>query len=243
LAEKTALLDEENIRVLLVEDSPVAASILQEMLRAPLSAACEVQACTRLSEALDHLAAGGFDLVLLDLELPDSDGLDTLRTLRERYPEVAVIVLTSLDEVALAAESTREGAQDYLVKGQANADLLRRMARYAIDSKRLESERAVAERMRGIVEIAGAVCHELNQPLQVISGQAEMLQLDAGEDAPQYKRAQRIRNQVERMAGIISRLKNMTGYVTREYADGARIVDITGAAQPLPPSEENGADQ
>ncbi len=235
---------DETVQVLLVEDNPVAASILQERLTARQAGAFDVQACGRLSAALDLLGLGTFDLVLLDLGLPDSDGLDTLRRLHERYPNVAVIVLTSLDEVARAAESTREGAQDYLVKGQASAELLRRAARYAIDSKRLEGERAVAERMRGIVEIAGAVCHELNQPLQVISGQAEMLQLDATEEDPHYKRAERIRSQVERMAKTISTLKNMTTYVTMDYAGGERIVDIDEAAgAPSQEGAEDGADQ
>ena len=97
----------------------------------------------RLGEALRLLSEAHFDVVLLDLGLPDSQGLDTLRRLRDRNPKVAVVVLTGRDDEELALRALQEGAEDYLVKGEADAGQLRRSIRYAVE--RGKSEEAFRE--------------------------------------------------------------------------------------------------
>jgi diguanylate cyclase (GGDEF)-like protein len=87
---------------------------------------------------LERLAAGGIDVVLLDLGLPDSVGLDTFTTVNTQAPQVPILVLTGLDDEALAVQVVQQGAQDYLVKGQADGDSLARAIRYAIERKRAE---------------------------------------------------------------------------------------------------------
>jgi DNA-binding response OmpR family regulator len=96
----------------------------------------------RLSEALKRLAAGGVDVVLLDLNLPDSAGLETFRRVRTEAPEVPVVVLSGLAGVELGVRAVRSGAQDYLVKGQVDGPLLVRSLRYAIERRRAERELA-----------------------------------------------------------------------------------------------------
>jgi PAS domain S-box-containing protein len=108
-----------------------------------------VEAHRQLAEGLDRLSAGGIDLVLLDLSLPDSAGLDTFLNLFNRAPEVPIVVLTALEDETLALTALRDGAQDYLIKNELNARGLVRAIRYAIERKRGEEARS---RLAAIVE-------------------------------------------------------------------------------------------
>jgi CheY-like chemotaxis protein len=95
---------------------------------------------SRLSSGLDRYAGGGVDVVLLDLALPDSQGLDTLRTVHSQLPHAPVVVLTGLDDGARAFSALREGAQDYLVKCHFDSASLIRSVRHAVERKRIEEE-------------------------------------------------------------------------------------------------------
>ena len=91
-----------------------------------------------MSEAEKHLAAQEFDIILLDLGLPDAEGLGAVRRARAAAPSVPLVVLTGLDDESLAVQALQEGAQDYLVKGQIEARGLLRALRYAIERKNME---------------------------------------------------------------------------------------------------------
>ena len=101
-------------------------------------------------------------MVILDLSLPDSHGIQTIRRLRIHYPDAAVVVLSGLDDQVLAAQAVREGAQDYLVKGQADPEVLGRALRYAIERQRAESERARLMHEQGARAEAEAALQELS---------------------------------------------------------------------------------
>jgi two-component sensor histidine kinase/CheY-like chemotaxis protein len=126
------------IRILLVEDNPGDARLLQMVLAQVDSLRFELTHVTRLAEALRWLAAGCTDVVLLDLSLPDAQGFQTFARAHTAAPQVPIILLTGLDDGAFAARAVREGAQDYLVKGQVDGNLLVRAVRYAIERKRVE---------------------------------------------------------------------------------------------------------
>ena len=129
------------IRILLVEDNPGDARLIREMLAEVRGVAFDVQRGDRLSTSLERLAEGGIDLVLLDLSLPDSQGLDTFARVYAQAPDVPIVLLTGLDDADLAVRAVREGAQDYLVKGQLDSGLLARSIRYAIERHRAQVER------------------------------------------------------------------------------------------------------
>ena len=133
----------ETISVLLIEDNPGDARIIQEMLLDVQHAAFRVERVDRLASGLSRLHIGNtFDVVLTDLGLPDSQGWETFARVRDRAPDLPIIVLTGLDDEAVAVKAIGEGAQDYLVKGQVEDYLLPRSIRYAIGRKRAEAERA-----------------------------------------------------------------------------------------------------
>jgi signal transduction histidine kinase len=128
----------EPIKVLLVEDNLGDARLLYEGLAEALPEQFQMTHARRLSEALEYLWQETCDVVLLDLGLPDSHGLDTLVVTRAQAPGVPIVVLTGFQDEALAVEALKGGAQDYLVKGQVDSKLLGRSMRYAIVRKATE---------------------------------------------------------------------------------------------------------
>src|SRR6202041_3274091 len=129
---------EKTLQVLLVEDNAGDVRLLREMFSKERAESFELTHCLRMGEAELHLAKGGVDIVLLDMGLPDGHGLDTVRRAHAAAPGVPMIVLTGLDDEALAAEAMKAGAQDYLIKGQIESRALPRALRHAVERHQLD---------------------------------------------------------------------------------------------------------
>jgi len=128
---------EEPYKVLLVEDNPGDARLVEIALSEPGPVHFRLERVGLLSAALRRLEKEEFDVVLLDLSLPDSQGLDTVVAVRKQSPQVPVVVLTGLDDEHSSVEALRMGAQDYLVKGTATGETLRRTIRYAVERRKI----------------------------------------------------------------------------------------------------------
>lgn len=140
------------MQLLLVEDNRADAVMLQELLTEDSAVSVRLTVARRLTEAIERLEAENFDIILLDLSLPDTQGLDTLLQVQERAPSLPIVVMTGTDSEELAVEAVRQGAQDYLVKGQVDGQQLMRAMRYAIERKHtLEALRDSEERFRLLV--------------------------------------------------------------------------------------------
>lgn len=138
-----------NIKVLLVEDNPGDVFLLHELLKEVTTDVVELMPVERLFEALNDLSKEDFDVILLDLSLPDSQGLETFVIAHNQAKATPIIVLTGIDDETLAIRAMQEGAQDYLVKGQVTGDLLVRSMRYAIERQRADNAlRQSEERFR-----------------------------------------------------------------------------------------------
>jgi signal transduction histidine kinase len=191
---------EKALQVLLVEDNAGDVRLLREMFSKEKPDSFELTHLLRMSEAEIHLAKGGVDIVLLDMGLPDGHGLDTVRRAHAVAPDVPMIVLTGLDDEALAAEAMKEGAQDYLIKGQIESRALPRALRHAIERHRMQKETAdEAEKGKFIDSLAASnrelelrnrevecatqlkskflanMSHELRTPLNAIVGFSDLL--------------------------------------------------------------------
>ena len=145
------------MNILLIEDNPEDVQTFTEALADGERGSHGIQLADRLSKGLERLAGASFDLVLLDLGLPDSRGLRTLTEVHAKAKGTPIVVLTSADDEQLALEALQQGAQDYLVKGyvQVYPELLLRSMRYAVERKRAEQKEkqlveaaATAERQR-----------------------------------------------------------------------------------------------
>lgn len=123
------------VNILLVEDNLAEARLLQEVLKGSLISRFNLAHVKRLKDAIAQIEVDHFDVILLDLTLPDSYGLASLDSLIEYAPKLPIVVLTNTNDDELAVEAVRHGAQDYLVKRQLNQDILVRSLRYAIERK------------------------------------------------------------------------------------------------------------
>ncbi|MGK7926338.1 MAG: EAL domain-containing protein [Spirulina sp.] len=128
-------MQENSVKILLVEDNPAEARLLQELLKGVGTRQFSFCCAKRLQEALSYLEEERFDVIFLDLTLPDSRGLESLNPLLEKAPHLPIVVLSNTNDDELAVEAVRQGAQDYLVKRFINCELLVRSLRYAIERK------------------------------------------------------------------------------------------------------------
>jgi signal transduction histidine kinase len=158
------------LQVLLVEDNAGDARLLREMFRKEKRGSFELIHVLRLAQALLVLTKNEIDIVLLDLGLPDGHGLDTVQRVHAVAPDVPVIVLTGLDDEALAGDAMKAGAQDYLIKGQIENRALPRVLRHAIERHRMQTETEVlrTQQLQFKDEFLSHVSHELRSPLTAI---------------------------------------------------------------------------
>lgn len=226
----------ENVRVLLVEDNPIDARTVREVLSEARGAMdvrhglFTVTRVERLEPALELLVAERFGVVLLDLRLPDSDGLETLAQIRSAAGNTPIVVLAGVDDDRLALAAIQQGAQDFLAKGRLESSLLRRTIRHAVERKRgevqlrrhtreVELAHAHIEKQaqelkrrteqldrinRELDDFAYIASHDLKEPLRGISAYCEMLLEDYGlklDDGGQHK--------LETLVNLCNRLETL----------------------------------
>jgi two-component system, cell cycle sensor histidine kinase and response regulator CckA len=143
----------DSLRVLLVEDDPVSAHLVSDIARAGAPLPLNLTRVSCLEEVFEHLRTEPVDVILLDLVLPDSDGVETFTRTCAAAPHVPIVVLTSIDDAQVAARALREGAEDYLVKGHIDAAILQRSIRYAIERhEAYRALRATEEQFRQLAD-------------------------------------------------------------------------------------------
>ena len=132
--------DGATVNVLLIEDNPQHVTLLQQMLAEAPDERFMLVHCDTVAEGLERFAQGGISLILLDLSLPDSEGLDTFIRVSAGTEDAPIIVLSGIGDEALAVQTVSLGAQDYLVKGHVDKHWLVRSMQYAIERQRAQRE-------------------------------------------------------------------------------------------------------
>jgi len=248
-------ISEAMVHVLLVEDNPADVDLIQDALDEGAldptldGPSLRLEQVDRLAPALARLRTGEIDVVLLDLSLPDSHGFDTFVRLERVARGTPIVVLSGLDDEAMAIRAVREGAQDYLVKGRVDGKTLTRSIRYAVERKHAEEERARLDRERAEAEASlrardetlATISHDLRTPLTSIRGTAQLLRRRLGrgvalDSAELSERLLRIEEQSVQMAQMIDDLLDVARLqagrpleLRREACDLAALVRKTAS--------------
>lgn len=216
------------MKILIAEDDFTSRTMLQAVLT---KWGYEVMAVPDGEAALAAMqAANAPQLAVLDWMMPEMDGLSLCRKLCEqkRTEPLYLILLTSKGKRGDIVQGLEAGADDYISKPFDNEEL---RARINVGRRIIELRTALAEKekLQGVLEMAGAICHELNQPLMAISGYSELLLMDIPENKPQHINLRKIKEQVDRLGVITRKLMKITKYKTKSYLNGS-IIDINEAS-------------
>lgn len=209
--------------ILVVEDEGVVALEIQSRLE---KAGYTVGAVAHDGEtAVAKAGETRPDLILMDIRLKGvMDGIAAAGQIRERFG-LPVVYLTAHTDPATLERAKIVDPFGYVVKPFETRSLTAAIE-IALHRHRSESERIYREKLQAVLETAGAICHELNQPMMALSGHAELLLAGLDPNDPLYTRITKIQSQVQRMGAITQKLMGITRYETRDYTRGERIVDI-----------------
>jgi len=144
---------DQPVRVLLIEDDPDDADYFVEALANKENGGIQMECAQDLREAFQRMAGDQFDIIVADLSLPDSQGIETFRKIRERSKDQPILVLTGLNDEMAALETLRRGAQDYLVKGQFSGAFLAKSLRYAIERNKIHQDLAKTSQELGLANL------------------------------------------------------------------------------------------
>lgn len=176
------MLSEQSIHILLVEDNASDARLVQEMIRDSAAFTGEITTVERLRQAQNSLQEASFDIILLDLNLPDSHGYATFIAVKDHVRDTPIVLLTGLDDDEIALKAVKDGAQDYLSKQQIEPALLNRVIRYSIERKhqeqvhrRMQYRMQQVENMESLSTLASGIAHDFNNLLTIIMGNAELV--------------------------------------------------------------------
>ena len=215
------------MKILIAEDDYVSRLLVK---KAVAKAGHETIVAENGKAAWEAYQKEGPHMVISDWMMPQMDGVELCRKLREqeRKDPIYLILLTSRSDSRDLVQGLESGADDYIAKPYDNAEL---KARVNVGCRMLllQNEMREREKLQGVLEMAGAVCHELNQPLQVVSGYSEML-LETEEDDRNYEALKSITQGIKRIGELTGRIMRITRYKAKPYLKGS-IVDISQASE------------
>jgi signal transduction histidine kinase len=243
-----AITNKGSIRVLLIEDDEIDRRLVERLLtRCPQPLKFSIESSGTLSGAIEYLSKAKFDIIIADLGLPDSSGIETIRKINELKPNIAIVVLTGLDDEETGLLAIKNGAADYLVKGRELENVLVRTIRYAIERKLAEEKLKEAIEMKS--EFISTVSHELRTPMTSIKeGISIVLEGAAGQINDDQKELLDIaKRNLDRLARLINDVldfqKLQSGKVGFDMQNNNinEVIEEVYKAM-LPPIKRNGLD-
>jgi signal transduction histidine kinase len=222
--------DRKHIKVLLIEDNPGDVRLIWEILSEVRNSPFYLNVADTLLKGLQEIEKAKPDVILLDLSLPDSNGIYTLNRVRDKAKDVPVVVITGLDDEMTALNSLNEGAQDYLVKGRTDSDLLKRALVYAIERNRLteqvgKNERKLKEQDILKSNFISMVFHELIIPATAIRSTINMCEKSSENPGDRAKHMTAIRNNTSRLFALMDDLIDANEIESGEFSVEKKKLD------------------
>ena len=234
-----ALRKERPVRVLLLEEDPAEALLVCKLIRSAAPDAFQITEAKTLSQAVSILGKENVDVILLDLPLPDSKGLEVLRRIKAERPAVPTVVFTGHDDLNLGMRAIQAGAEDYLIKGKPSGEALVRTLRYAIERNVMKAELTTQtealkhtnkelERLNRMkMEFLSVISHELRTPLTSVRGFIRNLMdgVDGAVTQDQMHTLQRVYANLDRLRDLVDDLLDYQK-LHGEYTKKVEPVDI-----------------
>ena len=210
-------------KILIVEDEGIVAEEIRSRLKNKGYAVSGIvhtgEAAIQKAEELHP------DLVLMDIRLKgEMGGIEAARKIQERF-NIPVVYLTAYADDSTLQRAKATHPYGYVIKPFEENEL-HVAVEIALARNQAQAERLKSEKLQAVIEMAGAVCHELNQPMMAISGYSELLLLKQGDDHPLYENLTKIIEQIERMGEITQKLMKITRYETKSYGKENTIIDL-----------------
>ncbi|MEM8808331.1 MAG: response regulator [Cyanobacteria bacterium P01_G01_bin.38] len=193
--------DQLPMNILYIEDDPDDVALVKVLLAHVSARRFNLIGANCMAQGLSYLASQDFDVALLDLNLPDSQGLDTFRQIHQQFPAVPIVICSSLDDTTTGIKAVQEGAQDCLTKGDFDGKALAKSLGYAVERHRLQQKAEAASRAKS--EFLAVMSHELRTPLNAIIGMSQIL-LQTNLTPPQQDYAQTIAGSGEVLLGLVN---------------------------------------
>jgi CheY-like chemotaxis protein len=215
--------------ILVTDDEPVNLALLKKNLEKrsyTVIVATNGKECIKKAETLRP------DIILLDIKMPSMDGINVCEILKKNHQtqNIPIIFVTADTDELTLKRAFEAGGTDYVRKPLNMIELMARVES-ALFQQELIKKHIKDEKLKSKLEMAGAICHELNQPLQYLLGISQLLLFDLPEDNKEREHILRINEQVKRMGDITKKLAGITSYKRREYVGDTQIVDINKSSE------------
>ena len=214
------LINRSNTTILITDDNPVNVKIIQAILDKNGYRTAKARNGAECIEVTKRLKP---NLILLDINMPGMNGIEVCRVIKkdQQTIDIPIIFVTANTDNATLKETFESGGTDYVRKPINRIELLAR-----IQSALHQFEK---EKLKGIIVITGAICHEMNQPLQAAIILSELILSDITADNSLYTTAGKLKEQIDRMGEITRKLMSITRYETKDYLK-TKIIDIDKAS-------------
>ena len=227
-------------KLLLIEDNPEDACLVRHHLMEDQTHSNVLAHAETLREGLSLVEDSNFDVALVNLRLPDAQGIETVKRIREADSSMPLVVLTRLNDEAAGLEAVRQGAQYYLPKEYLNQAWLQSAIQHAIERQSLQQQLTAmqnfalrTERDRVALETARAAAHEINTPLTVLMGRVELMMAGKEQSESTRHSLEAVYESAERIRDTVIRMTKTKHYARKEYAGSAQMVDFDLAGEDL----------